>query len=481
MIEFNHLEQKTDFLWEIPTSYRDDMRVPAWVYATREALEEILQDDSLNQLVNVSTLPGIQKAAIAMPDAHQGYGFPIGGVAATEYPDGVISPGGIGYDINCGVRLLRSGSSFDEVKEKLEQLSKELYNLIPTGAGKSGPLHLRQTELEELLEEGAQWTVNAGYGKTEDLEYIESNGKYDDADAGAVSHKAKQRGNDQVGTLGGGNHFMEVDRIDEIYDEEAARAMNLHKGQIVFMIHTGSRGLGHQVATENVNSFLDNLGEYGISLPDRGLACAPLSSSDGQRYYKAMGASANFAWANRQMITHQVRKAWGNVIGGDGSDIDVVYDIAHNMAKIEDHRVNGDSKTMIVHRKGATRAFGPNHPVLPNRYKPIGQPVLIPGSMGTSSYILAGTAEGMEETFGSTCHGAGRRMSRTSAKKQVNADQLRKELKQQGIYLQAASRSGVAEEAPLAYKDVSIVVDTVEKAGIAKKVAMMKPVAVIKG
>lgn len=481
MVDKDQLQKKSEYLWEIPASERDDMRVPAHVYANEDILDAILQDDSLHQLMNVATLPGIQKAAIAMPDAHQGYGFPIGGVAATKYPEGVISPGGIGYDINCGVRLLSTNVMYNNVKHRISELSRKLYNRIPAGAGKSGPLNLSHKELNDVLEDGAQWAVNTGHGRAEDVEHCEANGKMEHAKANSVSGNAKQRGRDQVGTLGGGNHFLEIDRISKIYDQKAAEAMNIHKGQLVFFIHTGSRGLGHQVATDYVKKFQSKLGEYNIDLPDRGLACAPMNTRDGEQYYHAMGAGANFAFCNRQVITSQIRKAWQKTLGSKASKVKVVYDIAHNIAKFEEHDVNGDSKKMIVHRKGATRAFGQGHPAIPEDYKSIGQPVFIPGSMGTSSYVLTGTTTGMESTFGSTCHGAGRSMSRTAAKKQVNAGDLISRLKKDDIHVQAASKSGVAEEAPLAYKEVDAVVNAVEQAEIAEKAVKMKPVAVIKG
>jgi len=475
------LIRRKEYLWEIPTSVREDMRVPAYVYATEEGLEDLLQDQSLEQLINVTTLPGIRKAAIAMPDAHQGYGFPIGGVAATSYPDGTISPGGIGYDINCGVRLLSADIQYDEIKGRVEELSKALFRKIPAGAGKSGPLKLSPGELKQLLKEGPAWLVKRGYGKEDDLKHIESEGCLEFADPDAVSHKALERGSNQVGTLGGGNHFMEVDRVSNIFDDHAANKMGLRKGQVVFLIHSGSRGFGHQIATEYTRKFRDKLPEYGIELPDRGLACAPMNTPDGRQYYHCMGAAANFAWSNREMLTREVRQAWSRVFCSHGGEIDVVYDISHNIAKIEEHTIDGEKQQLIVHRKGATRSFGPGHPDLPEDYREIGQPVMIPGSMGTSSYVLAGTKEGMEETFGSTCHGAGRRLSRTEAKSKSDAGTLIRELKEQGIYVQAGSKKGVAEEAPLAYKDENIVVDTVEKAGIARKVARLRPVAVIKG
>ncbi len=481
MVKKEQLQKKSEFLWEIPKSARDDMRVPARVYASEEGLENILGDDSLDQLINVTTLPGIQKAAIAMPDAHQGYGFPIGGVAATKFPDGVISPGGIGYDINCGVRLLSTDAAYEDVKDRMPELADELYGNVPAGAGKSGPVNLTNNEFDRLLKKGAEWAVGAGYGSSKDLEYIEANGKLEQAEPNVISHKAKQRGQDQAGTLGGGNHFLEVDRVSEVFDEKAAKKLGLHEGQVVVFIHTGSRGFGHQVATDYVKKFQSKMTEYGIDLPDRGLACAPMDTKDGRDYYHAMAAGANFAWCNRQVITSQVRKAFQNVIGTGSGKIDVVYDISHNIAKLEEHKVNGSTQKVIVHRKGATRAFGPGHPELPESYQQIGQPVFIPGSMGTSSYVLTGTSEGMESTFGSTCHGAGRNMSRTSAKKQVDANKLLRKLQENDIHVKAASRSGVAEEAPLAYKDVDLVVDVVEKAGLAKRVIQLRPAAVVKG
>ncbi len=481
MVKKEQLEKITDFLWEIPMSTRGDMRVPARVYTSEEGLEAILEDDSLDQLINVSTLPGIQKAAIAMPDAHQGYGFPIGGVAATKFPEGVISPGGIGYDINCGVRLLSTDADYQEIKGEMENLAQELYSHVPAGAGKSGPVNLSHNEFNRLLQRGAEWAVGAGYGGSEDLEYIEANGKLEQANPAVISKRAKQRGQDQAGTLGGGNHFLEVDRVSDIFDKDAADALGLHENQVVVFIHTGSRGFGHQVATDYVKKFQSKMTDYGIDLPDRGLACAPMDSGDGKDYYQAMAAGANFAWCNRQVITSQVRKAFRNVLGSQAGKIDVVYDISHNIAKLEEHRINGSSQKVIVHRKGATRAFGPDHPELPESYKKIGQPVFIPGSMGTSSYVLTGTSEGMESTFGSTCHGAGRNMSRTAAKKQVDPNKLLRRLKEQDIHVRAASHSGVAEEAPLAYKEVDMVVDAVEKAGLAKRVLRMRPTAVVKG
>jgi len=483
MAHRSQLEQVKAYLWKIPESTRDDMRVPAYLFAAEDALEGLLEDHSLEQLMNVSTLPGIQEAAIAMPDMHQGYGFPIGGVAATAYPEGTISPGGIGYDINCGVRLLKTKVSYDDIKNRASELTRALYAHIPTGAGKSGPLNLSHKELTEVLIQGARWPAEHGYGDLNDLEGIESGGVLDHADISAVSDRALQRGQDQLGTLGGGNHFLEMDRISTIFDKKTAEVLGLQPGQIVFLIHSGSRGFGHQIATEYTRKFRNKLPEYGITLPDRGLACAPLNTADGQNYFNAMAAAANFAWANREVLTWQVRQAWKSVFGSNGisQDIELVYDISHNIAKLEEHEVEGTTKEVMVHRKGATRAFGPGHPEITEKYRSIGQPVMIPGSMGTSSYVLTGLQQTDVTTFGSSCHGAGRRMSRTEAKSKVNADDLKQDLQNQGIYLQAGSKRGAAEEAPLAYKDVDMVIDTVKKAGIAKKVAKMHPVGVIKG
>ena len=483
MVQRSQLQKIKDYLWKIPQPTREDMRAPAYLFADEEALDALLEDRSLEQLINVSTLPGIQEAAIAMPDVHQGYGFPIGGVAATTYPEGSISPGGIGYDINCGVRLLKTDVSFDDIKDRASELTRSLYTHVPTGAGKSGPLNLSRKEMEKVLTEGARWPARNGHGDLSDLESIESGGVLDHADISAVSERAMQRGQTQLGTLGGGNHFLEMDRISNVFDEKAAEVLGLVPGQIVFLIHSGSRGFGHQIATEYTRKFRNKLPEYGITLPDRGLACAPLNTNDGQNYFNAMAAAANFAWANREVLTWQVREAWKSVFGGNGTsqDINVVYDISHNIAKLEKHKIQGTTKEVMVHRKGATRAFGLGHPEITEKYRSIGQPVMIPGSMGTCSYVLTGLQQTDITTFGSSCHGAGRRMSRTEAKSKVNADDLKQDLRNRGIHLQAGSKRGAAEEAPLAYKDVDIVVDTVEKAGIAKKVAKMQPVGVIKG
>ena len=470
-----------DYLWEIPKTFLPKMRVPARVLASEPLLNAIMEDRSLVQLVNVASLPGIQGASLVMPDVHEGYGFPIGGVAATLYPHGAISPGGIGYDINCGVRLLTSDQKIAEIKEKLDPLSKELYAQIPSGMGKGGQIKLSRQEMDKVLLMGAEWAVEKGYGVKEDLAFMESKGRLENADATLVSDMAKKRGTDQLGTIGSGNHFVEVDYIEEIYDESIAEAYGLYKGQLVVLIHTGSRGLGHQVATDYIRQIMNAMPYYNIEVPDRELACVPFNSKEGQSYFKAMCAAANYAWCNREIISWEVRTAWTNIFGSTVQPLKLMYDVAHNIAKVETHLIDGVQTDVIVHRKGATRAFGPGFEELPDSYKAAGQPVIIPGSMGTCSYVLAGTARSKELTFGSCCHGAGRRLSRTAAKKQVNAPVLKEKLKERGIFVEAGSFKGIAEEAPIAYKDVNMVVETVSDSGIAKKVAKLRPVAVIKG
>jgi len=451
------LQRLADFLWEIPRTYRDDMRVPGRVYTTERMLEQIVGDRSLEQLVNVTTLPGIQKYAIAMPDVHEGYGFPIGGVAAVDADSGVISPGGIGYDINCGVRMLRTRKTLAEVKPELRKIAHSIAREIPSGVGRGGPLKLKGNDLDRVLADGAKRAVEIGYGDAADLDRIESGGRIAGADPDKVSSDAKQRGHDQLGTIGSGNHFVEIDVVDTVYDDEEAARLGIAHGAIVVQIHTGSRGLGHQVATDFIRRMMGAMPRYGIHLPDRELACAPIQSPEGESYLAAMAAAANFAFANRQIITAGIRRAWPE-------PLDIVYDVAHNIAKVEEH----DGRRLVVHRKGATRAFP-------------GQPVLIPGSMGTASYLLAGLAGAMEQSFGSSCHGAGRLMSRTQAKKQIDGHELRQRLERMGIVAEAASTKGLVEEAPEAYKDVDAVVGVVVQAGIAKKVARLVPVAVIKG
>lgn len=480
MIDKSILQKKSDFLWEIPMTTRADMRVPAYVYALPEIMESMTDDRSLQQLVNVTTLPGIQKAAIVMPDVHEGYGFPIGGIAATRYPDGVISPGGIGYDINCGVRLLVSNLEYDDIKDKAEQIAVALYDKIPSGVGKGGEIKLSAEEMDEVLTEGAEWAIRKNMGVQEDLASMESMGRLKDADPNAVSDQAKKRGFDQLGTIGSGNHFVEVSRVDEIFDDLTAERFGISNKQIVILIHTGSRGLGHQVATDYLKIMLEAMPRYDIKVPDRELACVSFNSEEGQKYYKAMCAAANFAWCNREIITWEIREAWKQLFPKK-NELQLLYDVAHNIAKLEDHVIDGKLQKLIVHRKGATRSFGPGHEEIPERFRETGQPVIIPGSMGTASYILAGTSRSMTTTFGSSCHGAGRALSRRASKRQVNVAQLEKELNEKGIYVRAGSRSGVAEEAPEAYKDIDLVIETVHRANIALKVARLRPVSVIKG
>lgn len=481
MVARQDLVKLHDWLWEIPASYRSDMQVPARVFASEKMLAEICEDRSLEQLVNVATLPGIEKAAMAMPDVHEGYGFPIGGVAAFRHPDGIISPGGIGYDINCGVRLLRSKETTEAIKPRLAELAHALYRAIPSGVGVSGSLKLDSTELDAVLRDGAGYMIRKGYGVPDDTERLESHGQLGNADPDAVSRAAKDRGHDQLGTIGAGNHFVEIDRVDEIFDTASAQTLGLTEGLSVVLIHTGSRGLGHQVATDYIRTMVRAMPRYGITLADRELACAPFSSPEGTAYFNAMAAAANFAWANRQLVANEVRSAWQSVLGKAGGGLETVYDVAHNIAKVETHDVGGHARPMIVHRKGATRAFGPGHPEVADVYRAIGQPVIIPGSMGTASYILTGTSEGMELSFGSTCHGAGRRMSRHAAKRAISGKELRSELASRGILIATRSIAGLSEEAPLAYKDIHDVVDVVHRAGLARKVAKLKPLVVVKG
>ncbi len=452
-------------IWEIAPV--GAMRVPARFYSSPALVEEVVRDRSLDQLVNVAALPGIQRYALAMPDVHEGYGFPVGGVAAFDIETGIISPGGIGYDINCGVRLLASESMYEEVKERLPTLAQEIYRQVPSGVGRGGRLRLDARSLDAVLAGGAQEMIARGYGWEEDAEAIESRGRMDMADPSAVSDRAKKRGRDQIGTMGAGNHFVEVERVERVFLAHEAQRMGLREGQVVVLIHTGSRGLGHQVATDYIRLMMQVMPQYGIEIPDRELACAPFLSQEGKRYMGAMAAAANFAWANRQMITWEVRRAWKEVFGTDA--LRVVYDVAHNIAKVEEYAWEGEKKRkVVVHRKGATRAFP-------------GQPVLIPGSMGTGSYVLVGKETSLAESFGSTCHGAGRRMSRRQAKREVSGRKLKEELEGKGIAVAAGSFSGLAEEAPRAYKDVDAVVDVVQAVGIADKVARLAPIAVCKG
>jgi tRNA-splicing ligase RtcB len=482
-MNIENLIQISETEWEIPTTFRNDMRVPVKLFATRELLEQIINDKSLEQAVNAATLPGLVGQVIVMPDMHQGYGFPIGGVAATEYPHGVISPGAIGYDINCGVRLLASSIDFESARGDLDMLATLLNKYCPSGVGKAGALKLNVRELDQVLSDGSRWALKNGYASEADLVRTEEMGSLEGADPGQVSERAKTRGREQIGSLGAGNHFIEVDVVDQIFDEEAANAMGLYQGCLTVQIHCGSRGLGHQVCTDYVQEFQSAVRKYGIDLPDRELVCAPMDSPEGIAYMSAMRAAANFAFVNRQLLAHLARRAFEETFASRTRSwhLHQVYDIAHNMGKLETHEIDGKQVKVCVHRKGATRAFGPGSPGLPPEYKKIGQPVIIPGSMGTASWVLVGTADSMTRSFGSSCHGAGRVMSRSKAKKEVRGDVLIKELEDRGIKVRAGSMTGLAEEAPSAYKDVDMVVETVSDAGIAKKVARLQPVAVIKG
>lgn len=477
MISKKDLKKINDYLWEIPQSFREDMRVPARIYVDEKMLEQVFRDKSLEQLVNTTTLPGIVKYAMAMPDVHEGYGAPIGGVYATAGEEAVISPGSVGYDINCGTRLLLTDLTFNEIKPYLEKLADELNHAIPSGVGSTGKLKLNKEAMDQVLKEGAQKLVEKGYGEKEDVERCESYGILKGADPSKISEKAKMRGHDQLGTLGSGNHFLEIQKVTEIFDEKIAKEFGLYLNQITLLIHTGSRGFGHQVCTDYVRIMNASLNKYKIKLPDRELACAPFKSPEGQSYFSAMACAANFAWANRQLITYLTRKVWQKILN---RPIKVLYDVAHNIGKIEDHEIDGKMMKLIVHRKGATRAFPAGHPELPKVYQSVGQPVLIPGSMGTASYILVGTQEA-KESFYSVCHGAGRTMSRAAAKRKIWGEELIREMAKRGIIVKCGSTAGLAEEAPEAYKDINHVINIVSGAGLAKKVAKVVPLAVIKG
>ncbi len=493
MINLKDLIRISDYEWEIPKSFRQDMRVPVRLFATRRLLEQVMDDKSLEQAVNSATLPGLVGHVVVMPDMHQGYGFPIGGVAATRYPEtkqadktgdtGVISPGAIGYDINCGVRLLASPIMLDEVENQLDDLSNAINRYCPSGVGEKGDLRLSEADLERVCREGSRWALKAGYATPMDLNRTEEGGCLDGADPAKVSARAKERGRPQLGTLGAGNHFIEVDLVEQIFDPQAAQVMGLREGCLAVQIHCGSRGFGHQICSDYVAEFQGAVKRYNIKIPDRELVCAPLNSPEGQNYLAAMHCAANYAFANRQLLAHNARRAFEEVLAGKAANwrLHQVYDIAHNMGKIETHLIDGKSVKVCVHRKGATRAFGPGAPGLPPEYQSIGQPVLVPGSMGTASWVLVGTQASMERSFGSSCHGAGRVMSRQKAKKTIRGDHLRQELESSGILIRAGSMAGLAEEAPGAYKDVDAVVQTVTGAEIARKVARLRPVIVIKG
>jgi tRNA-splicing ligase RtcB len=469
-----------EYRFRIPRDERRGMRTDVIIYASKELIDQIRKDQSLEQAMNVATLPGIVGYSLAMPDIHQGYGFPIGGVAATDIQSGVVSPGGVGFDINCGVRLARTNLTQDEVRPRLREVVNQLFRDIPCGTGSEGPIRLSNAQLDQVLVEGARWAVRQGYGVEWDAEFAEEGGCLPGADPDKVSAKAKERGRPQLGTVGSGNHFLEVQWVEQIHDEEAARAMGLELNQVVVLIHCGSRGLGHQVCTDYLAEMGAAMKRYNITLPDRQLACVPIQSPEGQAYLAAMRASANFAWANRQVILHFLRGSLEKLFGKDVR-VDLVYDVAHNIAKEETHIVDGQKRRVLVHRKGATRAFPPGHREIPAAYRQIGQPVLIPGSMGTASWVLVGTERAMQETFGSVCHGAGRLMSRTAAKKGRNAREVQERLEQQGILVRSETRDGILEEVPEAYKNVDQVIEVVHAAGLARKVARLRPMAVIKG
>jgi tRNA-splicing ligase RtcB len=478
------LEKVDDYRWRIPRSYKPGMRVDGLIYADASMLRQIIEDQAPEQVANVAFLPGIVGYSLAMPDIHWGYGFAIGGVAAMRISDGVVSPGGVGFDINCGVRIMRTNLVKEEVDPKIAQLIDALFYAVPSGLGSKGRIKLHSGEIDEVLLKGSRWAVNKGYGRKEDLETTEEGGEMPGADPQRVSQRAKERGIPQLGTLGSGNHFLEVAVVDDIYEPEVASVMGIDRtGQVMLYVHCGSRGLGHQVADDYIKVMLAAMQKYGIEVPDRQLACTPVKSPEGQAYLAAMRAAANYAWANRQCITHWVREAFCRVMemGEDAAGLELIYDVTHNIAKIEEHEFAGKKEKLCVHRKGATRAFPAGHPDVPKKYAGVGQPILIPGDMGRASYILVGTEQAMKETWGSTCHGAGRRQSRAAAKKQMSGRDVLAALESRGISVRAGSLSGIAEEAPEAYKDVGDVVRVAHGAGISKKVARTRPIAVVKG
>jgi tRNA-splicing ligase RtcB len=474
-----------DCVWEIPTGEKAGMRVPARIYASETLLTQMDQG-VFDQVTNVACLPGIVRAALCMPDGHWGYGFPIGGVAAFRADTGVISPGGIGFDINCGMRLLRTTLTEDEVRPRLRELVEALFARVPSGVGAKGFVHCTEAEFRQVLVEGAGWCVARGYGWPEDLERTEGGGCLPGADPSTVSQRAISRGMDQLGTLGSGNHYLEIQVVPPggLHDPDVGRVLGVdHPGQVFVMLHCGSRGFGHQVGTDYLRAFDQAMPRYGITVKDRELACAPFRSAEGQAYFGAMTAAANTAFANRQVITHRVREVFAAVLGRDARELglSVIYDVCHNTAKVERHQVDGQWLEVVVHRKGATRAFGPGAPDVPDAYREVGQPVIIGGSMETGSALLVGTARAMAETFGSTAHGAGRTMSRAQAKKRVWGETLLKDMEARGIVVRAASKSGVAEEAGFAYKDLAAVVDVLDRLGISRRVASLSPIGNIKG
>ena len=478
------LEQIDSYRWRIPRSYQAGMRVDGIVYASEALLEQAKNDQALQQVANVAHLPGIVKHSLAMPDLHWGYGFVIGGVAATDpAQDGVVSPGGIGYDINCGVRLMRTNLSAQQLEGKTKALIGKLFDNIPCGVGRGGRIRLTVKEEKELIEQGAKWSIDRGYGSPTDLEFTEATGLLDQADAYAASERALQRGQNQLGTLGSGNHFLEIQVVTRVFYPEAAEVMGLWPGQICVMIHTGSRGFGHQVCDEHVKTWVKVAQKYGIDLPDRQLAAAPINSPEGQDYITAMACAANYAWNNRQCIMHWTRQTFTDFFdtSSDELGLELIYDVAHNIGKFERHQVDSQEKELFVHRKGATRAFPPHHPEIPDQYAEVGQPVLIPGDMGTASYVLVGSPNAMTQTWGTTCHGAGRVLSRRKALELTKGRTIHQDLEDQGIFVRSAGRNTLREEVPEAYKDVDQVVEVVDGAGLSRRVVQLKPIGVIKG
>ena len=481
----NHvIEKLSEFEFKINVDDSKKMNVPVTIYADDNLILKMSEDRTLDQAVNVSTLPGVRKHVVVLPDGHEGYGFPVGGVAATDMEEGVISPGGVGYDINCGVRLLRSNLNVNQVRPHLKNLINELFNSIPSGVGSEGAIKLTRSELDELLIEGVDWAIEHGYGYKQDSEVCEEKGRMTGADPESVSDTARKRGAPQLGSLGSGNHFLEIQQIQEIFDENAAKVMGLEKGQITVLIHCGSRGFGHQVCSDYLRYSEKSLRKYNIELIDRELACVPNNSIEGENYRKAMYSALNFAWSNRQIITHFTRKIFEKIFSSSetGLDMKLVYDVAHNIAKVERHKVDGEGmRDLVIHRKGATRAFPAGMEQVPEKYRQIGQPVIIPGSMGTASWILVGNKKSLDLSFGSTAHGAGRTMSRSAAKKSYTVEKVKAELDSKGIYIKSLTKNGIVEETPLAYKDVDSVVNVSDKLGIATKVAKLVPIGVIKG
>lgn len=461
----------------------DGMRVPVKIFANEVLLQKMLSDRTISQATNVASIPGIVGHCAVLPDGHEGYGFPVGGVAAMDAEEGMISPGGVGYDINCGVRLIRSNLTEDDIRPKLKEVVTDLFNSIPSGVGSKGAVKLSKSELDEVLVRGVNWAIENGYGTNNDADVCEENGCIKNADPEKVSDKARRRGSPQLGSLGSGNHFLEIQKVGEVFDEKAAELMGLKKGTVTVLIHCGSRGFGHQVCSDYLRISEQALEKYDISLKDRELACVPNTSEEGESYRKAMFTALNFAWSNRQMISHWTRKSFENVLGMSESDLgmDLVYDVAHNIAKIETHEINGEKRKVVVHRKGATRAFPANREEVPSKYRSIGQPVFIPGSMGTESFVLLGQPNSMNLSFGSTAHGAGRTMSRSKARKTYSETSVRQALSEKGIFIKALTKDGVVEETPHAYKDVASIADLSHNLGIATKVAQLVPIGVIKG